>query len=65
MMANITVDIKIKTTLAFSVIVFVCKYIKSKWLLSKLSNFTIAKIYCNGKRNGVIKLKDYLDTDLG
>ncbi len=52
--------IKFKFTLVKWVALFVCRYIKSKFILNQLSKFTIVKIYCNGKIAGKITLGEIL-----
>ena len=63
MAKEINVEIEVKSTWIKPIFVFVCKYIRSSWLLGKLSNFTLSKIYINGKFSRNVTIKEVLETD--
>jgi hypothetical protein len=60
MATNPELNIKIKTTWVKNASLFVCRYIKLKWLLRILARLTIAKVYCEGKLISKVKLGEYL-----
>jgi hypothetical protein len=54
-------QIIIKVTWARNASLFVCRYIKSKWLLRQLGKLTVAKIYRDGELKSKVKLNNYLN----
>lgn len=59
-MAQAEIKVEVKVTWVKDASIFVCRYIKSKWLLRKLCKLTVAKIYCNGKLSRKVTLGEYL-----
>jgi hypothetical protein len=59
-MAQAEIKVEVKATWVKDVSIFVCRYIKSKWLLRQLCKLTVAKIYCNGKLSKKVTLGEYL-----
>lgn len=59
-MAQTGIEVEVKVTWVVDAAIFVCRYIKSKWLLRQLCKLTVAKIYCNGKLSKKITLGEYL-----
>lgn len=56
-MAQSEIKLEVETTWVKGVSIFICRYIKSRWLLRKLCKLTVANIYLNGK---VIEIKKLL-----
>jgi hypothetical protein len=59
-MAQAEIKVEVKATWVKGASIFVCRYIKSKWLLRQLCKLTVAKIYCNGKLSKKVTLGEYL-----
>lgn len=59
-MAQAEIKVEVKVTWVKDASIFVCRYIKSKWLLRQLCKFPVAKIYCNGKLSKKVALGEYL-----
>lgn len=59
-MAQSEIKLEVETTWVKGVSIFICRYIKSRWLLRKLCKLTVANIYLNGKLLKKITLGEYL-----
>lgn len=51
-------EFKIRTTIAYKLLVFISKYIKSPRFYKTFGNCVLLKTYVNGKISSKIKVKD-------
>ena len=53
------IEIEVKSTAVKRVALLICK-LKSKWLLRRILDLTVAKVYANGKLISKVTLREYL-----
>jgi hypothetical protein len=59
-MAQANIEIEIRVTWVCNAAIFVCRYLKAKWLLRKLCKLTAAKLYINGKLSKKLTIGEFL-----
>lgn len=56
MATNLEINVTVKTTWVKPIVLFICRYVKKKWILKLLRNLTVAKVYMNGRLQAKVKL---------
>lgn len=62
-MAKTEIEVELRTTWIKYFVIFLCKYVKSKFILSKLFKTTIAKVYINGSLNEKINIERLINNE--
>lgn len=60
MATNLEIVIKIKTTWVKGITIFICRYIKKKWVLNLFRRLIIVRIYANNKHVKSIRLSEII-----